>query len=153
MLAVVVADGDPAPEDAELVRRADLLVAADGGARWIQSLGVVPHLVVGDLDSLDEATIAALSGAGARVERYPSDKDASDTELAVEAALRAGAEQVVVLGALRPEQVRTLFRELAQRRLAHTGNTSGTLVLIGSLALLGGAALVGLARRPRRRTA
>jgi LPXTG-motif cell wall-anchored protein len=62
-------------------------------------------------------------------------------------------DRVVVLGALRPEQVRTLFRELAQRRLAHTGNTSGTLVLIGSLALLGGAALIGLARRPRRRTA
>ena len=33
--------------------------------------------------------------------------------------------QIVVLGALSPEQVRTLFRELAQRKLAHTGNSSG----------------------------
>ena len=99
MLAVVVADGDPAPEDAELVRDADLLVAADGGAMWIESLGVTPHLVVGDLDSLDESTLARLSLAGARVERHPIDKDASDTELAVEAALKSGADRVVVLGA------------------------------------------------------
>jgi len=123
MLAVVVADGDPAPEDAELVRRADLLVAADGGARWIQSLGVVPHLVVGDLDSLDQATIAGLSGAGARVERYPSDKDASDTELAVEAALKAGAEQVVVLGALGGSRV---DHELANVLLLADPALSGT---------------------------
>jgi thiamine pyrophosphokinase len=99
MLAVVVADGDPAPEDAEVVRHADLLVAADGGARWTERLGVTPHLVVGDLDSLDEAALSRLSLAGARVERHPIDKDASDTELAVEAALKSGADRVVVLGA------------------------------------------------------
>jgi thiamine pyrophosphokinase len=99
MLAVVVADGDPAPEDARLVRDADVIIAADGGARWLESLGVRPHLVIGDLDSLDEATLARLSLAGARVERHPPDKDASDTELAVEAALRSGADHVAVLGA------------------------------------------------------
>jgi thiamine pyrophosphokinase len=99
MLALVVADGDIAPEDVELVRDADLLVAADGGANWLESLGLTPHLVVGDLDSLDEATVARLTLLGARVERHPPDKDASDTELAVEAAMRAGADRVVVLGA------------------------------------------------------
>ena len=99
MLAVVVADGDPAPEDLKLVRDADLLVAADGGAIWLESLGLMPHMVVGDLDSLDEATIARLSLEGARFERHPPDKDASDTELAVEAAVGAGADRVVVLGA------------------------------------------------------
>jgi thiamine pyrophosphokinase len=99
MLAVVVADGDPAPEDLKLVRDADLLVAADGGANWLESLGLTPHLVVGDLDSLDEATVARLTLLGARVERHAPDKDASDTELAVEAAMRAGVDRVVVLGA------------------------------------------------------
>jgi thiamine pyrophosphokinase len=99
MLAVVVADGDAALQDEELVRDADLLVAADGGALWIESLGVTPHLVVGDLDSLDASTLSRLSLAGARIERNPIDKDASDTELAVEAALKSGADRVVVLGA------------------------------------------------------
>jgi hypothetical protein len=61
--------------------------------------------------------------------------------------------RVVVLGALRPEQVRTLFRELAQRRFPRTGNDSGAIVLVASLALLSGGALIGLTRRPRRRPA
>jgi thiamine pyrophosphokinase len=100
MLAVVVADGEATPEDVELVHAADLLIAADGGARWLETLGVTPHVVVGDLDSLDPATIAHLRLAGARVEGHPIDKDESDTELAVEAAIDAGADRVVVLGAL-----------------------------------------------------
>jgi len=99
MLAVVVADGEPAPEDAQLVRDADLVIAADGGANWLESLGVRPHVLVGDLDSLDLATVARLGLLGTHVEQHPPDKDASDTELALEAALRAGADRVLILGA------------------------------------------------------
>ena len=100
MLAVVVADGELAPEDAELARRADLVIAADGGARWLDAQGVRPDVLVGDLDSLEAASVTRLQAAGTRVSRHPVDKDASDTELAVEAAIAAGADRVVVLGAL-----------------------------------------------------
>ena len=100
MLAVVVADGEPAPEDADVVSRADLVIAADGGGRWLEGQGVRPHLVVGDLDSLDATTIESLRGSGTRISRHPPEKDASDTELALEAAVAAGADQIVVLGAV-----------------------------------------------------
>ena len=100
MLAVVVADGELAPEDAELARRADLVIAADGGARWLDAQGVRPDVLVGDLDSLEAASVTRLQAAGTRVSRHPVDKDASDTELAVEAAIAAGADRVVLLGAL-----------------------------------------------------
>ena len=99
MLAVVVADGDPAPEDADVAKRADLLIAADGGARWLEGQGLRPHLVVGDLDSLDEPAVERLRGSGTRVTRHPAEKDASDTELALEAAVASGADRIVVLGA------------------------------------------------------
>jgi hypothetical protein len=58
--------------------------------------------------------------------------------------------QKVVVGVLRPEQVRALFRELSQRKLAHTGNDTDVLVVIAFITLLTGGALLGLAR-PRRR--
>ena len=99
MLAVVVADGDPAPEDADVAKRADLVIAADGGARWLEGQGLRPHLVVGDLDSLDEPAVERLRGSGTRVTRHPAEKDASDTELALEAAVASGADRIVVLGA------------------------------------------------------
>src|SRR5947208_1323380 len=61
VLAVVVADGEPASGDAGSARGADLLVAADGGARWLAAQGLRPDLVVGDLDSLDRRDIERLN--------------------------------------------------------------------------------------------
>jgi thiamine pyrophosphokinase len=76
------------------------VVAADGGARHAGQLGLVIDRWVGDGDSLGEAGIAALEAAGVPVERAPPDKDESDTELAVLAALTMGATALTVLGAL-----------------------------------------------------
>jgi LPXTG-motif cell wall-anchored protein len=61
--------------------------------------------------------------------------------------------RIVALGPLSPKEVRALFGELSQRRLAHTGNDTGVLVLVASLILLSGGALIGLTKRPRRRAA
>jgi thiamine pyrophosphokinase len=100
MRAVVVADGEPDPGDVAVASSGDLLIAADGGATWIEANGMVPHLLVGDLDSVDPAAVDRLAAAGTLVERHPREKDASDAELAVGAALERGASAVVLLGAL-----------------------------------------------------
>lgn len=100
MLGIVVADGELAPQDAAMLAAADLVVAANGGARWLEAHGWQPHLVVGDLDSLGERDVARFSEGGVRIRRQPAEKDASDTELAVEEALAAGADRIVLLGAV-----------------------------------------------------
>lgn len=98
MKAVVVAHGDVDPTDVVHLRDADLVIAADGGSGHLERWGVAPHLIVGDLDSLGPREGSALGAAPA--ETWPRDKDKSDTELAVERAVAAGADEVVVLGAL-----------------------------------------------------
>ena len=100
MRVVIVAAGDLAAADARRLDGADLVIAADGGTNALDRLGRRPDLVVGDLDSADPATVERMAGAGTRVERHPVDKDASDTELALDAAVAAGATEVVLLGAL-----------------------------------------------------
>lgn len=77
-----------------------LVVAADGGARLAAQLDVAIDLWVGDGDSLGEDELAALVAAGIPVERTRYDKDESDTELAILAALRLGADRLVIVGAL-----------------------------------------------------
>jgi thiamine pyrophosphokinase len=78
----------------------DYLVGADGGTRHLLALGLHPHVVVGDLDSLDPATVADLQAASVEFERHRRDKDQTDLELAVQRALRAGADEILLLGAL-----------------------------------------------------
>jgi thiamine pyrophosphokinase len=100
MRVVIVAAGDLDAADARWLGRADLVIAADGGADSLERLGHRPDVIVGDLDSADPAIVERMADAGTRVERHPSDKDASDTELALAAAIAAGATEVILLGSL-----------------------------------------------------
>lgn len=99
MRAVIVASGDVASGDERWLAGAALVIAADGGAATLERLGRRPDLLVGDLDSADPALLERQVAAGTTLERHPADKDASDTELALEAALRTGATEIVLLGA------------------------------------------------------
>jgi thiamine pyrophosphokinase len=104
--ALILADGDaPSRSDLDVVwpgwdTDIGLVVAADGGARHAGRLGVVIDAWVGDGDSLDAAGLAALEASGVPIERSSPEKDESDTELAVRAALRRGAAGLSILGAL-----------------------------------------------------
>ncbi|HEX2469414.1 MAG TPA: thiamine diphosphokinase [Candidatus Limnocylindrales bacterium] len=77
-----------------------LVIAADGGARNAEIVGLRIDRWVGDGDSLGDAGVRALQAAGVPVERSPLDKDESDTELAVLAALDRKPAAIVILGAL-----------------------------------------------------
>ena len=101
-LAIVVTGGDP--PDPDLVEALGLpvdgrvVVAADSGVAHALALGLVVDVAVGDFDSLDPGTLAAVEAAGTRVERHPVAKDATDLELALDVAIGLGVERVVVLG-------------------------------------------------------
>ncbi|MEI7772124.1 MAG: thiamine diphosphokinase [Chloroflexales bacterium] len=102
MYAIIVANApafDAAPF-ADALAAADLIIAADGGGNALHAAGVVPGLVVGDLDSLEPAAEAAFRAAGAEVRRFPAEKDETDLELALLLAAARGADQIDILGAL-----------------------------------------------------
>ena len=105
MKAIVVAGGDAVATDAALLSGADVVIAADSGAHWLDAWGHLPDLVIGDMDSIDPALLERLVAKGIEVERHPTDKDASDVELAVSRAVADGADQVVILGAIGGERL------------------------------------------------
>jgi thiamine pyrophosphokinase len=106
MRAIIVADGDTPTRAALDVAwpgwdtPCDLVVGADGGASTAVALGLRPGLVVGDADSLPPDDLARLREAGVAVELSPVEKDETDTELAIAAAVRRGATVISILGAL-----------------------------------------------------
>lgn len=102
---LVIVRGGPAPDPRVLDRLPPCrsVIAVDRGYEHARTLGLDVSLVVGDLDSVSDDTRAHLDGAGIPIERYPRDKDATDLELALEAAAArmAGApagSSVTVLG-------------------------------------------------------
>lgn len=82
------------------LRDAPLVVCADGGAVRARKAGWHPHVAVGDLDSLDPDTLAWLNRIGTQVVVHPTDKDKTDTELAVDLVAERGYRMAYLLNAL-----------------------------------------------------
>lgn len=82
------------------LRPDDILIGADGGTRHLLEMGLWPHAVVGDLDSLPSSLVDALRRRGVPVHAYPREKDETDLELALRHALEYGPQAIRVLGAL-----------------------------------------------------
>lgn len=104
-----------------VLQREDVVVAADGGARHAIQLGLVPAVVVGDLDSLTDKDRSLLESLEVRLLQFPRNKDETDLELALRHALGLGMPTILLVGAL-------------GGRLDHT---------LGNLAILNDPALAG----------
>lgn len=102
MRVVIVAAGDsPANEDWERwVQPGDRIVGADGGSGSVLTRGLVPDVVVGDMDSVPAEVLAVLEAQHVELVRHPRAKDETDLELALTYAADQGASEIVVLGAL-----------------------------------------------------
>jgi thiamine pyrophosphokinase len=96
---VVLTGGDPVdPAQTPPLPAGARVVAADSGLAAAEALGLTVDVVVGDMDSVAPARLAAAEAAGARVERHPAAKDATDLALAMDVALALGARRLTVVG-------------------------------------------------------
>jgi thiamine pyrophosphokinase len=96
--AIVFCAGGPARTPVPDVGPDALVIAADSGIAEAERLGFHVDMLVGDLDSADAEAATRVEAAGGTVQRYPTDKDFSDLELAMAAALAAEVGRIVVVG-------------------------------------------------------
>jgi len=94
--AVLFANGQAKPGFEISLLPGDFLVAVDGGLRHLKRIGLTPHLLIGDLDSVDSTDLADIIEAGIEIKQFPPAKDQTDLELALEYALSIGYTQIVV---------------------------------------------------------
>ena len=97
-VALVFAGGDPPAAGTVPTEGVDVVIAADSGLEHAQVLGVTVDLVIGDLDSVDPDALQDALAHGATAERHPADKDATDLELALDAALARDVATMYVVG-------------------------------------------------------
>jgi thiamine pyrophosphokinase len=146
--AIIVADGDAPTRqaldaawpgwDAEV----GLVVAADGGARAAVELGLRIDAVVGDLDSLGEAAADELALTGTRIVRAAAEKDETDTELAILAAVTRDAARITLVAALGGTRLDHALANVAL--LAHPALAGRSTVLVDAGARLSLVAAPGI---------
>lgn len=81
-----------------VVKSTDFVVCADGGLDHIMKIGYRPNLVLGDLDSISEAGIRYIEKNHIALEKFPVEKDATDTELAMEYLIQKGCNNISLIG-------------------------------------------------------
>ena len=102
MRAVIFANGimNQWPLDFELSLEEDLIIAADGGFNHCRHWKVMPHIIVGDMDSINPSDIPAHGHGEIEIHRFPARKDKTDLHLALQVAIDRNAGEIVILGAL-----------------------------------------------------
>jgi thiamine pyrophosphokinase len=119
---IIFANGElPNKEKARaLVKADDYIICADGGTHHVLALGVIPHLVIGDMDSATKDEVQRLKKADVPIELYPRDKNETDLELALNRALEKSPSSILMIGALggRLDQTLGNISLLSDSRLA-----------------------------------
>ena len=119
MKAFVFTGGNIRPENiTEKPEADDLIIAADSGYNNAKAMGITPHLLVGDFDSLGKSNIPS----GIKTVDLPEEKDVTDTHVAIDAAIENGASQIVIIGGLDGRLDHTLsnlaiLRDLFERNI------------------------------------
>ncbi len=102
MRTIIFANGElnDAATVLPLIRAGDTLIAADGGSRHCRSLDLIPHILIGDFDSIEPDELDYWRSQGVQIVKHPARKNNTDLELALHHAREMGADEILVLAAL-----------------------------------------------------
>lgn len=86
-----------------LITKNDTIICADSGYDHASAMGITPHVLLGDLDSIKKEPEQGITKI-----KFPTDKDYTDTELALNYAKDKGFERILLLGAIGTRMDHTL---------------------------------------------
>ncbi len=115
MDCLIIGNGDVSREIYGKIPRDCYVICADGGARHLETLGISADLIVGDMDSIsvdtqDRETI-----------KYPVRKDFTDSEIAVDMAIKKNFKKIVMVGFTGTRLDHTLTNLFLLKRIAESG--------------------------------
>jgi thiamine pyrophosphokinase len=80
------------------LKSSSLLICADGGANCLYNYKINPDYLMGDFDSIDSNVLEFFKNSGTIIEKYPEEKDFTDTEAVFYKAVEKNADEIVFLG-------------------------------------------------------
>ena len=145
MRKALIVGGGPVDTDLlnnEFAKKPDLLIAVDQGGFYLDELGIIPQVLLGDFDSLAAPVVDKLAKSGVRVVRFSPQKEATDMELALDFAINNGAGSINILGGIGGRLDHTLsnigllIKALAQNITVHLLDAAHDLTAINRRIIL-----------------
>ncbi len=103
------------------------IICVDGAGRYLMELDIIPNLLIGDLDSIKPNVLAWMDKNKVPCKSFPSRKNATDTELALEYAIGLKAKSITIFGAIGSRQDHTISNILLLHKLLQT-NIQGKII-------------------------
>lgn len=97
--ALIIANGEPPKKNLlqALARESDFIVCADGGANTALKFGIVPHAIVGDMDSIHAETLSKFRNVPQHTD---TDQESTDLEKVVTWTIRERHDHITVAAGL-----------------------------------------------------
>jgi len=84
----------------QYIKKTDYIICADGGAKHALELSIKPDIIIGDFDSLSKQEQKKFSEEQIAYVKYKTEKDETDSELALQYALDKGFKTIFLFGIL-----------------------------------------------------
>lgn len=78
----------------------DIVICADKGGLYAKKMGILPNLLLGDMDSIPQDILNEYKSNNVNMELFPSEKDMTDSEIAIWRAVSLGCTDLVIIGAV-----------------------------------------------------
>ena len=120
MKCVIIANGDLeyTSDIIKIIKNAQMIISADGGARHLKTLNISPHVMIGDFDSISPDNYSFFKKKQAKILNFPLKKNHTDTELCVSYALENKASDITLLGVTGSRLDHTLANIFLLKKLA-----------------------------------
>ncbi len=96
----IVAAGELEKELLSQIHACDFIIGVDFGAWWLLANNVVPDVAIGDFDSVTAFQWGEIEKKISIVKKYPAHKNYTDTELAVQYALKLHPKELTIFGGI-----------------------------------------------------
>jgi thiamine pyrophosphokinase len=106
---------------AERAEHSNFIIAVDGGILAFKKTDIIPNLIVGDMDSATAVLVQRYIRVGSENRRAAAEKNETDTQLALDLAIRKGAKEILLLGATGGRIDHTLSNIMLLKRALRAG--------------------------------
>ncbi|SKA92356.1 thiamine diphosphokinase [Caloramator quimbayensis] len=102
MKALIIAHGGI--ENIDILKKLypsyDIVICADGGAKYAYACDIIPDYLIGDFDSIDNKILDFYTLRNVSIEKYPKNKDYTDTELCIYKAIDLGCSELCIFAGI-----------------------------------------------------